>query len=85
MTSGELTKLIPDIDTRYFLTLADLNSNSSVSLCEIAQMYDVPRSTLQARWKGRRSAKAFHTTQQRLSVHKEDALIQGIDTMTAWG
>ena len=85
MTSVELTKSIPDIDTRYSLALADLNSNSSVSLREIARIYDLPRSTLQARWKGRRSAKAFYTTQQRLSVHEEDALIRWIDTMTAWG
>jgi len=48
MTSVELTKSIPDIDTRYSLALADLNSNSSVSLREIAQIYDLPRSTLQA-------------------------------------
>ncbi len=85
MTSVELTKSIPDIDTWYSLALADLNSNSSVSLRKIAWIYDLPQSTLQAWWKERQSAKAFHTTQQRLSVHEKNALIQWIDTMTAWG
>ena len=69
---------------RYSLALADLNNNSSVSLREIAQIYDLPQSNLQARWKGRQSAKAFQTGHQRLSVHEDVALIRWIDTITAW-
>ncbi len=76
MTSGELTKSISDIDTWYSLVLADLNSNSSVSLYKITQIYDLPQSILQAQWKERQSAKIFYITQQQLSVHKKNVLIQ---------
>ncbi len=76
MTSVELTKSIPDIDTQYSLALADLNSNSSVSLCEVTWIYDLSWFTLQAQWKERWSAKTFYITQQQLSVHEKNALIQ---------
>jgi len=36
MTSDESIKSISDIFTQYSLVLADLNNDSSVSLCEIA-------------------------------------------------
>ncbi len=85
MASDESIKSIPDISTQDSLALADLNNDSSVSLCEIAWIYDLPQSTLQAHWKERQSAKAFQTGQQRLSVHEEDALIWWINIMTAWG
>jgi len=83
MASDESIKSIPDISMRYSLALADLNNDPSVSLREIARIYDLPRSTLQARWKGRQSAKVFQTGQQQLSVQEKDALIRWIDTMTA--
>ncbi len=85
MASDESIKSIPDISTRYSLALADLNNDPSVSLREIARIYDLPRSTLQARRNGRQSAKTFQTGRQRLSVHEENALIRWIDTITAWG
>ncbi len=85
MASDESIKSIPDISTQYSLALADLNNDSSVFLCKIAWIYDLPWSTLQAHWKERQSAKAFQTGQQWLSVHEKDALIWWIDTMTAWG
>jgi len=85
MASDESIESIPDISIRYSLALADLDNDPSVSLRETARIYDLPRSTLQARWKGRQSAKAFQRGRQRLSVHEEDALIQWIDTITAWG
>jgi len=41
MASDESIKSIPDISTQYSLALADLNNDSSVSLCKIAQIYDL--------------------------------------------
>ncbi len=84
MASDELIKSISDIFMRYSLALADLNNDSSVSLHEIAWIYDLPWSTLQACWKERQSAKVFQTDQQQLSVQEKNALMQWIDTMTAW-
>lgn len=43
------------------------------------------RSTLQARLKGRRSAKESQQTQQRLSVEEEDSIKRCLFTLTAWG
>jgi len=85
MASDESIKSIPDIFTQYSLALADLNNDSSVSLYKIAWIYDLSWSILQACWKERQSAKTFQTDQQWLSVHKKNALIQWINTMTAWG
>ncbi len=85
MALDQSTKSIPDISTRYTLVLADLDNDPSVSLRQIAQIYGLPRSTLQHRWKGRQSAETFHAHRQRLSPHEEDALIRWLDTMTAWG
>jgi len=84
MASDELIKSISDIFMRYSLALADLNNDSSVSLHKIAWIYDLPWSTLQAHWKERQSVKIFQTGQQQLSVQEKNALIQWIDTITAW-
>ncbi len=69
---------------QYSLALADLNNDSSVSLCKIAWIYNLSWSTLQAHWKERQSAKVFQTGQKQLSVQEKNALIWWIDTMTAW-
>ncbi len=76
MASDESIKSIPDIFMQYSLALADLNNDPSVSLHEIAWIYDLSWSTLQAHWKERQSAKVFQTGQQQLSVQEKDALIQ---------
>jgi len=41
MTSDESIKLISDIFTQYSLVLTNLNNDSSVFLCKIAQIYDL--------------------------------------------
>jgi len=46
MISDESIKSISDISTQYSLVLADLNNDSSVFLCEIAQIYDLSQFTL---------------------------------------
>ena len=84
MVSDESTESIFDIVIWYSLALADLNNNSSVFFCKTAWIYNLSQSTLQACWKERQSAKTFHITQQQLSVHEKNALIQWIDTMTVW-
>jgi len=41
MISDESIKSISDIFTQYSLALTDLNNDSSVLLCKIAQIYDL--------------------------------------------
>jgi len=74
ITSVELTKSISDIDTQYFLTLTDLNSNSSVFLCKIAQIYDLPQSTLQAWWKEMSQVCNETDTQLIISKYKKNTM-----------
>ncbi len=76
MASNESIESIPDVSVRYSLAIADLNKDPTASLRETAQIYGLPRSTLQARWKGREAAKDYHTRRQRLLVHEEEALIR---------
>ena len=78
---------MPTIDsaTRLQLAIEELAKNPGISQREIARLYGVPQSTLQARLKGRRAAKHYHQAAQRLSVHEEQALIDWIERMTSWG
>ena len=78
---------MPTIDsaTRLQLAIEELAKNPGISQLEIARLYGVPQSTLQARLKGRRAAKHYHQAAQRLSVHVEQALIDWIERMTSWG
>ena len=71
--------------TRLQLAIEEIRKNPGISLREIARIYGVPRSTLQARLGGRRDAKTSHEATQRLSVEEEQGLITWIDRMTAWG
>ena len=76
---------VSDSNTRLELAVEYLRENPNVSQREIARVYDIPRSTLQARLRGRQPAKSYHQTMQRLSVQEEQALITWIERMTAWG
>ena len=59
---------ISDSNTRLELAVEYLRENPNVSQREIARVYDIPRSMLQARLRGRQPAKSYHQTMQRLSV-----------------
>ena len=76
---------VHDPATRLQLAIEELAKNPGVSQREIARLYGVPQSTLQARLKGRRAAEHYHQATQRLNVQEEQALIDWIERMTAWG
>ena len=82
-----MPKNIPvhDSATRLHLAIEEIRKNPGISPREIARIYRVPRSTLQASFQGRRDAKTSHEATQRLSVEEEQGLITWIDRMTAWG
>ena len=75
---------VHDPATRLQLAIEELAKNPGVPQREIARLYGVPQSTLQARLKGRRAAEHYHQATQRLNVQEEQALIDWIERMTAW-
>ena len=76
-----MPKNIPvhDSATRLQLAIDEIRKNPGISQREIARIYGVPRSTLQARLRGRRDAKTSHEATQRLSVEEEQGLLTWID------
>lgn len=67
------------------LALQYIITNPGSSIRKTAVTFNVPRSTLQARYNGRRSAKESQQAVQRLSVAEEGSLINTINLMTSWG
>jgi uncharacterized protein YukE len=57
---------------RYSLQSKALQDATIPSQRKAAIIYNVPRTTLQQRFHGRRSAKEFQQSQQRLSVQEEE-------------
>ena len=84
-SSNETIIDVNSSDTRMELAIAELKRNPAISQRQLAKEYNVPRSTLQARIHGRKSAKTYHEESQRLSVIEERALIGWIEQMTEWG
>ena len=58
--------------------LSDLNSGIQTSQNSVATSYNIPRSTLQERLKGRTNARESHEHQQRLSRNQEEFLVEWI-------
>jgi hypothetical protein len=67
------------------LAIKALQDGTILSQRKAALIYNVPRTTLQQRLHGRRSAKESQQSQQRLSVQEEDSIKRCITTMTSWG
>ena len=51
-------------------------ANPSLSVRGLAKTHHIPQSTLNHRWKGRRSCKEAHQAQQKLTVFKEDSIVK---------
>ena len=74
-----------DLEDRIQLAIQALQDGSVLSQRQAALLFDVPRTTLQARFNGRRPAKEAQQSQQRLSVQEEDSIKRCITVMTSWG
>lgn len=74
-----------DQEARINLAIAALNDGSITSLREASRVYNLPRSTLQARYHGRRAQKVYSQSLQRLSVAEEESIRRCIMQMAIWG
>ena len=72
-------------EERIQLAIKALQDGTIPSQRQAALIYNVPRGTLQHRFHGRRSAKEYNQSQQRLSVQEEASIKRCIATMTSWG
>ena len=72
-------------EERVQLAIKALHAGSISSQRKAAEHFNIPRSTLQERLKGRRPAKELHQAQQRVTPEEEDAIKRTLITMTAWG
>lgn len=85
MDSTAVAPLELDQEARMQIAIKLLEANPDQSVRQLAKSYDLPQSTLNHRWKGRRSCKESHQAQQKLSVFKEDSIVKWINTMGIWG
>ena len=60
------------------------HSNPGISQRQTCQIYDVTRSTLQARLQNKPSTQTYHASTQRLLLNEEQILITWIERMTSW-
>src|SRR2546423_5021163 len=74
-----------NVEERIQLAIKALQDGTGPSQRRAAYLYNVPRTTLQARFHGRRSAKESQQSQQRLSVQEQDSVKRCILTMASWG
>ena len=74
-----------DVEERIQLAINALQDGTVPFQRKAAHLYNVPRTTLQARFHGRRSAKESQQSQQRLSVQEQDSVKRCILTMASWG
>jgi len=77
----------PDLnqEDRMTLAIAHLRAHPDQSIRQVAKTFQLPRTTLQRRLRGRISSQVTSQAQQKLSVIKEDSLIKWINTMASWG
>jgi len=73
----------PDLnqEERMTLAIAHLRAHPDQSIRQVAKIFQLPRTTLQHRLRGRISSQVISQAQQKLSVIKEDSLIKWINTM----
>jgi hypothetical protein len=74
-----------NLEERIQLAINALHDGTVLSQRKAALLYNVPRTTLQDRFKGKRSAREAQQSQQRLSAQEEESIKRCITTMTAWG
>ena len=67
------------------IALEAIRAKTIPSIRKAAELYDVPRSTLQARLHGTQTIKEAHQPFQRLTPAKEEALVRTINRMYSWG
>jgi hypothetical protein len=77
--ASELTQ-----EERIQLAITALKDGTIEHLRKAAYIYNVPRSTLQVRFNGRRFVKQARRAVQRLSVQEKDSIKRCIITITAW-
>jgi helix-turn-helix, Psq domain len=70
-------------EERIQLAIKALQDGTIPSQRRAAVQYNVPRSTLQDRFNGVRSAREAQQSQQRLSVEEEESIKRCITTMTS--
>jgi len=74
-----------DQEERIQLAIKALQDGTIPSQRRAALLYNIPRSTLQDRFNGKRSAREVQQSQQRLSVQEEESIKRCITTMASWG
>ena len=70
---------------RMELAVAFKTQNPLTSISTVAHTFDVPRSTLGHRLKGRRDVKTYHQSCQRLTVLEEASLVKWMTQLMNWG
>lgn len=74
-----------DSEQRIQLAIEAFRSKAVSSIRKAAELFDVPRSTLQDRLAGRQTAKASRQGLQRLTVEEEDSIVKAALQLHAWG
>jgi hypothetical protein len=75
-----------DQEARIQAAITALNNHDVPSVRQAATLFDVPRSTLQDRFAGRRQAnKTSKQHMQRLTVQEEDSVVKAVYQLDAWG
>lgn len=74
-----------EIESRIQMALADLSNGRYSSLRKAATTYDIPKTTLTARFNGRQTRIQSHENQQLLSMHEESELVRWITFATKAG
>jgi ABC-type methionine transport system ATPase subunit len=67
-------------------TIAALESKTVASIRQAADIFDVPRTTLQDRFsRKRRPVTTAHSAEQRLTPEEEDTVVKAVYQLDAWG
>ena len=74
-----------DQESRIQIALRAIRAKTIPSIRKAAKLYDVPRSTLQARLHGAQTIKQAHQPFQRLTPAEEESLVRTINRMYGWG
>ena len=74
-----------DQESRIQNALRAIRAKIIPSIRKAAELYDVPRSTLQARLHGAQTIKQAHQPFQRLTPAEEESLVRTINRMYGWG
>jgi hypothetical protein len=74
-----------NMEERMQLAVKALQDGTIPSQRRAALLFNMPRTTLQDRFHGQRSAREVQQSQQRLSVQEEESIKHHITTMTSWG